>query len=130
MANRRLGLPKPCPAPPGSTISPCPISRTGSHCAMPASQPRSWSFTWLRPPTFPSSRTTIKTIPEGWCVDYDCKMTLTNETKVGLLGPIPKEDVTYLIRGRKVPKLLQHDYVTTLDLSAFPDVKPGEDVTI
>src|SRR5262249_48136477 len=69
-----------------------------------------------------------KTLPKGWCVDYGCKMVLPHDTRVGLLGHVPKKDVTYLIRGRKVRKLLDHEYVVTLDLSAFPDVKPGEGV--
>src|SRR5262249_9372966 len=71
-----------------------------------------------------------KTIPAGWCVDYDCKVTLPQATKVGLLGHMPKDDGTYLIRGRKVDKLLNQEHVVTLDLSAFPDVKPGEEVTL
>ena len=72
----------------------------------------------------------IKTLPEGWCVDYHCKVALPHATKVGLLGHMPKDDVTYLIRGRKVGKLLDHEHVVTLDLSAFPDVKAGEEVTL
>src|SRR5262249_2667242 len=71
-----------------------------------------------------------KTLPEGWCVDYNCKVALPHATKVGLLGHMPRDDVTYLISGRKVGKLLDHEYVVTLDLSAFPDVKPGEEVTV
>jgi alanine racemase len=71
-----------------------------------------------------------KTLPKGWCVDYGCKVVLPHATKVGLLGHVPEGDLTYLIRGRKVRKLLVHDYVVTLDLSAFPDVKPGEEVTL
>ncbi len=71
-----------------------------------------------------------KTLPKGWCVDYDCKVALPHATKVGLLGHMPRDDVTYLIRGRKVSKLLDHEYVVTLDLSDFPDVKPGEEVTL
>jgi alanine racemase len=71
-----------------------------------------------------------KTLPKGWCVDYECKVALSHATKVGLLGHIPRDDVTYLIRGRKVGKLLDHEYVVTLDLSAFPEVKPGEEVTL
>src|SRR5436309_3619386 len=71
-----------------------------------------------------------KTLPEGWCVDYDCKVTLPHATKVGLLGHMPRDDVTYLIRGRKVRKLLDHEHVVTLDLSEFRDVKPGEEVTL
>jgi alanine racemase len=71
-----------------------------------------------------------KTLPEGWCVDYDCKVALAHATKVGLLGHMPRDDVTYLIRGRKVGKLLDHEHVVTLDLSDFPDVKPGEEVTL
>ncbi len=71
-----------------------------------------------------------KTLPEGWCVDYGCKVTLPHATKVGLLGYIPRDDVTYLIRGRKVGKLLDHEHVVTLDLSAFADVMPGEEVTL
>ena len=31
---------------------------------------------------------------------------------------MPRDDVTYLIRGRAVAKLLDHNYVVTLDLSA------------
>src|SRR5262249_9065106 len=71
-----------------------------------------------------------KTLPKGWCVDYGCKVVLPHATKVGLLGHVPKNDVTYLIRGRKVRKLLDHEHVVTLDLSAFPDVKAGEEVTL
>jgi alanine racemase len=71
-----------------------------------------------------------KTLPQGWCVDYGCKVTLPHATRVGLLGHMPRDDVTYLIRGRKVGKLLDHNYVVTLDLSDFPDVKPGEEVTV
>src|SRR5262249_52430357 len=71
-----------------------------------------------------------KTLPKGWCVDYECKMALPHDTKVGLLGHVPRDDVTYLIRGRKVRKLLDHEYVVTLDLSDFPDVKPGEEVAL
>jgi alanine racemase len=71
-----------------------------------------------------------KTLPKGWCVNYDCKKVLPHGTKVGLLGHMPKDNVTYLIRGRKVPKLLDHEHVVTLDLSAFPDVKAGEEVTL
>src|SRR6058998_3284088 len=71
-----------------------------------------------------------KTLPEGWCVDYDCKVALPHATKVGLIGHMPNGDITHLIRGRKVGKLLDHEHVVTLDLSAFPDVKPGEEVTL
>jgi alanine racemase len=71
-----------------------------------------------------------KTLPKGWYVDYGCKVTLPHATKVGLLGHMPRDDVTYLIRGRKVGKLLDHNYVVTLDLSDFPDVNPGEEVTV
>jgi len=71
-----------------------------------------------------------KTLPEGWCVDYNCKASLPHATKVGLLGHMPRDDVYYLIRGQKVGKLLDHEYVVTLDLSAFPDVKAGEEVTL
>jgi alanine racemase len=70
-----------------------------------------------------------KTVPAGWCVDYGCKVVLPHATRVGLLGYMPRDDVTYLIRGQKVGKLLDHEHVVTLDLSAFPDVKPGEEVT-
>src|SRR5262249_37031611 len=72
----------------------------------------------------------IKTLPASWCVDYDCKAVLPHATKVGLVGHMPAGDITYLIRGRKVRKLLDHDYVVTLDLSDVPDVKPGEEVTL
>jgi alanine racemase len=71
-----------------------------------------------------------KTLPEGWCIDYECKKVLPHATRVGLLGHMPIEDVTFLIRGQEVRKLLVHEYVVTLDLSAFPDVKAGEEVTL
>ena len=71
-----------------------------------------------------------KTLPEGWCVDYKCKVVLPHDTRVGLVGHMPRDDVTYLIGGRKVTKLLDHAHVVTLDLSDFPDAKAGDEVAV
>jgi hypothetical protein len=43
---------------------------------------------------------------------------------------VPNDEVTYLVRGQKVKKLLDHEYVIVLDLSHLPDVREGEEVTI
>ena len=70
----------------------------------------------------------IKTVPKGWCIDYDCHRAAKAGTRIGLVAHIPMDVVTYLVRGQKVTKLLDHEYVIVLDLSPFPNVKEGEEV--
>ena len=72
----------------------------------------------------------IKTLPKGWCIDYGCKVTVEVDTRVGLVANVPNDEVTYLVRGQRVKKLLDHEYVIVLDLSHLPDVREGEEVTI
>src|SRR6266446_3688808 len=72
----------------------------------------------------------VKTVPKGWCIDYDCKVTMKVDTRVGLVAHVPNEEVTYLVRGQSVNKLLDHEYVIVLDISHLPDVREGEEVTI
>src|ERR1051326_4183524 len=72
----------------------------------------------------------VKTLPKGWCIDYDCKKTVEADTRVGLVAHVPNDEVTYLVRGQRVNKLLDHEYVIVLDLSPWPDVREGEEVTI
>jgi alanine racemase len=73
----------------------------------------------------------VKTLPKGWCIDYDCKVTVKADTRVGLVAHVfPYDEVAYLIRGQKVNKLLDHEYVVVLDLSQLPDVREGEEVNI
>lgn len=70
----------------------------------------------------------IKTVPRGWCIDYDCPVTARTDTRIGLVAHIPMDVVEYRVRGQKVKKLLDHEYVIVLDLSPFPDVREGEEV--
>lgn len=72
----------------------------------------------------------VKTLPKGWCIDYLCKGRVEVDTRVGLVGHVPNDEVTYLIRGQKVNKLLDHEYVIVLDLSKLPEVREGEEVTL
>jgi alanine racemase len=72
----------------------------------------------------------VKTLPKGWCIDYECKVKAEVDTRVGLVPHVPNEQVTYLVRGQTVKKLLDHEYVIVLDLSHLPDVREGEEVTI
>jgi alanine racemase len=70
----------------------------------------------------------VKTVPRGWCIDYDCPVTAKADTRIGLVAHIPNDQVAYLVRGQRVKKLLDHEYVIVLDLSQFPDVREGEEV--
>jgi len=70
----------------------------------------------------------VKTVPIGWCIDYGCQVTAKVDTRVGLVAHVPNDEVTYLVHGRKVKKLLDHEYVIVLDLSHLPDVREGEEV--
>jgi len=72
----------------------------------------------------------VKTLRAGWCVDYDCRVTVGRNTPVGLVAHIPYDEVTYRVRGQKVKTLADHEYVIVLDLSRLPDVREGEEVEI
>jgi alanine racemase len=72
----------------------------------------------------------VKTLPKGWCIDYGCDVTVKMDTRVGLVAHVPNNEVTYLVRGQRVNKLLDHEYVIVLDISHLPDVQEGEEVTI
>jgi alanine racemase len=72
----------------------------------------------------------VKTLPKGWCIDYGCDVTAKVDTRVGLVAHVPNDEVTYLVRGEKVNKLLDHEYVIILDISHLPDVREGEEVTM
>jgi alanine racemase len=72
----------------------------------------------------------VKTLPKGWCIDYECDVTAKADTRVGLVAHVPNEEATYLVRGQRVNKLLDHEYVIVLDLSRLPDVREGEEVDI
>ena len=60
----------------------------------------------------------------------DCKVTVEVDTRVGLVAHVPDDAVTYLVRGQRVKKLLDHEYVIVLDISHLPDVREGEEVAI
>jgi alanine racemase len=73
----------------------------------------------------------VKTLPKGWCIDYECKVTAKVDTRVGLVTHVfPYEEVTFLVRGQRVNTLLDHEYVIVLDISHLPDVREGEEVDI
>lgn len=72
----------------------------------------------------------IKTLPEGWCLDYGCEENLDADTRVGLVAHVPDDEVTYYVRGRQVEKLLDHEMVIVLDISDLPEVQEGEEVTM
>jgi hypothetical protein len=64
------------------------------------------------------------------CIDYRCKVMAEAGTRVGLVAHVPNAEVTYLVRGQKVKKLLDHEHVITLDLSQLPEVRKSEEVTV
>jgi alanine racemase len=72
----------------------------------------------------------VKTLPKGWCIDYGCNVTAKADTRVGLVSNIPNDEVTYFVRGERVNKLLDHEYMIILDISHLPDVREGEEVTM
>jgi alanine racemase len=72
----------------------------------------------------------VKTLPEGSCLDYDCREPLDADTQVGLVVHIPNDEVIYQVRGQVVETLADHEYVVVLDLSRLPDVQEGEEVEI
>src|SRR5436190_4663083 len=72
----------------------------------------------------------VKTLPKGWCIGYGCKVTAEVDTRFGLVAHVPNEEVTYLVRGQRVNKLVDNEYVIVLDMSHLPDVQEGEEVTL
>ena len=72
----------------------------------------------------------VKTLPKGWCINYSCEVTAKVDTRVGVVGHVPNDEVIYLVRGQKVNKLLDHEYAIILDISHFPDAREGEEVDI
>jgi alanine racemase len=72
----------------------------------------------------------VKTLPKGWCIDYGCDVTAKVDTRVGLVAHVPNDEVTYLVRGERAKKLLDHGYVIILDISHLADVREGEEVTL
>jgi alanine racemase len=86
--------------------------------------PEHRNYTWR------TSILQVKTLPAGWCVDYDCEVTVETDTPVGLVAHIPYDDVIYRVRGQRVKTLLDHEDLIVLDLSHLPDVREGEVVDI
>ena len=76
--------------------------------------------------------TQIKTLPEGWCLDYNCTTPTDKPMQVGLVNHVPAREtaVVFTVRGVQVPVLLNHGTVVTLDLSGVPDAAAGDEVTI
>lgn len=74
----------------------------------------------------------VKKLPKGWCIDYGCETITTKATLVGLVGQIPLRDdpIAFVVRGKTVPVLLNHQTVVTLDLSSIPDAAEGDEVII
>ncbi len=74
----------------------------------------------------------VKTLPAGWCIDYGCTEPTTSPKKVGLINHIPsrENELTYTVGGKKVPVLLDHGTVLTLDLSEVPEAAAGDEVVI
>ena len=86
--------------------------------------PEHWTYRWK------TRILQVKTLPKGWCIDYGCEATAEMDTRVGLVAHVPNEKVTYLVRGQRVNKLLDHEYVIVLDLSQLPDVREGEEISL
>ncbi len=74
----------------------------------------------------------IKTLPVGWCIDYDCTEPTEEEMTVGLINHIPRRevDLVFTVNDVEVPVLLHHGTVVTLDLSQVPDAAVGDAVEI
>lgn len=74
----------------------------------------------------------VKTLPAGWCIDYDCTTPTEKETKVGIVNHIPRREtnVVFTVDGVEVPVLLNHGTVLTLDLSEVPEAAVGDNVEI
>lgn len=76
--------------------------------------------------------TQVKTLPEGWCLDYNCTTPTDRPLQVGLVHHVParENDVVFTVRGVQVPVLLNHGTVVTLDLSGVPDAVAGDEVEL
>lgn len=74
----------------------------------------------------------VKTLPAGWCLDYDCTTPTEAPMKVGLVHHVPAREnaVVFTVRGVRVPELLNYGSVVTLDLSGVPDAVAGDEVTL
>ncbi len=74
----------------------------------------------------------VKTLPAGWCLDYDCTTPTDRPIRTGLVHHIPEREnaVVFTIRGVTVPVLLNHGTVVALDLSEVPDAVVGDEVTL
>jgi len=66
----------------------------------------------------------VKTLPRGWCIDYGCSSRLQRDTRVAML---PGNDAPFVAyhKGKKVEVLLDHGYISTLDVTDHPDIKTG-----
>jgi len=74
----------------------------------------------------------VKELPAGWCLDYDCTTPTGSPMKVGLVHHVPRRenDVVFTVRGIRVPALINHGTVVTLDLSEVPEATAGDEVTL
>jgi len=74
----------------------------------------------------------VKELPAGWCLDYDCTTPTGSPMKVGLVHHVPRRenDVVFTVRGIRVPALINHGTVVTLDLSEVPEAAAGDEVTL
>jgi len=71
----------------------------------------------------------IKTLPEGWCVDYGCHHRLDRETRVAML---PGNDGQYILEynGQEIPVLVDAGYMSTADVTDFPWITTGTVLTM
>jgi len=56
--------------------------------------------------------------------------TATPSTRAAVFAIHRGHEVTYVLRGQKVNKLLDHESVIVLDIPRLPDVQEGEEVNI
>ncbi len=91
-----------------------------------SSPPESSVYSWT------TELSQVKTLPEGWCIDYGCTDPTTSPKKVGLIHHIPsrENELAYTVGGKQVPVLLDHGTVVTLDLSEVPGAAAGDEVVI
>ncbi|AJE33662.1 alanine racemase [Corynebacterium humireducens NBRC 106098 = DSM 45392] len=91
-----------------------------------ASAPEERIYSWT------TTLTQVKELPAGWCLDYDCTTPTASPIRVGLVNHVPRREneVEFTVRGVKVPALLNHGTVVTLDLSGVPDAVAGDEVTL
>ncbi|MCD1143807.1 alanine racemase [Kocuria sp. LUK] len=91
-----------------------------------SSPPETRLYSWT------TELTQVKTLPEGWCIDYGCTEPTTAPQRVGIVNHIPsrENELTYTVGGKQVPVLLDHGTVVTLDLSEVPEAAAGDEVQI